>query len=356
MVFLCGNKFHANIFKEHGILSLLLRETVKTKKPLFFLKYSAVILEVCFFVHLSLSLIGWNHNLDDIHGFRQCQTAISSYYTIKDGFKLNYETPILGKPWAIPMEFPLYQWLVALIVLVFHGPLDQTGRFLSLLFFYLTLFPAYYVLEYFTKDKDERRILISLVLLSPTYLFWSRTFMIESCALFWSMLFLFAVARSLETRKWTYYTIAVIAGSLAGLVKITTFAAFCFPCLAVLVFLGVANKQSWRGLIITPSYFIRWVALFTIPLTATFAWTHYADIQKTLNPMAADYLTSGSNWAFDWLFGTMKQKLSSSTWQQIMRRSDSINCLGKFSFRGISIPVFSCGDSCRVDSYPSQEN
>src|SRR5580658_9431992 len=87
------------------------------------LKYSPLILEICFFVHLVFSIMGWNHNLEDYYGFRQCQTAISTYYTIKDGFKINYETPVLGKPWSIPMEFPLYQWVVAAAVMVFHTPL-----------------------------------------------------------------------------------------------------------------------------------------------------------------------------------------------------------------------------------------
>ena len=30
--------------------------------------------------------------IDDMHGFRQTQTAISSYYFIKEGFSLNYQT------------------------------------------------------------------------------------------------------------------------------------------------------------------------------------------------------------------------------------------------------------------------
>ena len=42
--------------------------------------------------------------------FRQAQTAISTYYIQQENnFSLAYPTPVLGKPWSIPMEFPFYQ-------------------------------------------------------------------------------------------------------------------------------------------------------------------------------------------------------------------------------------------------------
>ncbi|MGH7490376.1 MAG: glycosyl transferase, partial [bacterium] len=44
----------------------------------------------------------------DLHNFRQAQTAISAYWSWREGFKLAYETPVLGYPWAIPFEFPIY--------------------------------------------------------------------------------------------------------------------------------------------------------------------------------------------------------------------------------------------------------
>ena len=50
----------------------------------------------------------------DQHSFRQTQTAISAKY-IFDGNIFNYQTPILGEPYNIPFEFPIYQILVAFI-------------------------------------------------------------------------------------------------------------------------------------------------------------------------------------------------------------------------------------------------
>jgi hypothetical protein len=49
----------------------------------------------------------------DWYTFRQTQTALTSYWMCHGGFKLAYETPVGGYPWALPLEFPLYQYLVA---------------------------------------------------------------------------------------------------------------------------------------------------------------------------------------------------------------------------------------------------
>src|SRR6476620_12070476 len=56
---------------------------------------------------------GWNHPLMDFHSFRQTQTAISTAYLIQGGNWLSSETPVLGAPWSIPFEFPVYRWMVA---------------------------------------------------------------------------------------------------------------------------------------------------------------------------------------------------------------------------------------------------
>jgi hypothetical protein len=38
----------------------------------------------------------------------------SAYWALRDGFRLAYETPVLGFPWSIPLEFPICQWLTVL--------------------------------------------------------------------------------------------------------------------------------------------------------------------------------------------------------------------------------------------------
>jgi hypothetical protein len=56
----------------------------------------------------------WGKPLLDLHSFRQTQTAISAYYMVGNpSVFLDYITPVLGKPWRIPMEVPFYQWIFA---------------------------------------------------------------------------------------------------------------------------------------------------------------------------------------------------------------------------------------------------
>lgn len=67
----------------------------------------------CFVTNLLLTTRGWNLPILDAHAFRQTQTALTSYWFVQEGFKLDYITPVLGPPWEIPLEFPLYQWIAA---------------------------------------------------------------------------------------------------------------------------------------------------------------------------------------------------------------------------------------------------
>ena len=60
-------------------------------------------------VHVCLSTIGLSNTLLGPHSFRQSQTAISTYHFVQHGVVWNYITPILGPPWEIPLEFPLFQ-------------------------------------------------------------------------------------------------------------------------------------------------------------------------------------------------------------------------------------------------------
>ena len=61
------------------------------------------------------------------HGFRQTQTALTSYWMMEDGWRLAYETPVGGYPWTIPFEFPIYQAIVALLSSIFNSPLEHHG-------------------------------------------------------------------------------------------------------------------------------------------------------------------------------------------------------------------------------------
>ncbi|EKE19390.1 MAG: glycosyl transferase family protein [uncultured bacterium] len=282
--------------------------------------YFYIIFLLALSIHFYYSLIGWSHNLLDQYGFRQTQTAITTYYAIKEGFKLNYITPVLGAPWSIPFEFPLFQWVVAGFVLLFKTPIDQTGRFISLTFFYLSLFPLYAILKAYLKKTNYVLIILSLILLNPIYLFWSRTFMIESLALFLGILFCWLAINLIQTKKLKFHLLVSMVGSLTALVKITTFAVLCFPTLSIFIYYFLKEKNNkFPSMEIITKYARIALSLFVIPLLAGIIWTHFADVQKSINPLANGFITSKDLTA--WNFGTIQQKIDPLVWINIFKNS-----------------------------------
>jgi hypothetical protein len=264
---------------------------------------------LCLAFFLVGSTIGWRHSILDGNQWRETQTAISAYYMVGRRPVLAYETPLLGPPWSIPFEFPLYQWTVAGLVTLLHTPLEQTGRTLNLAFFLLTLVPANYLLSSLGVRRGHRWLILALILLSPFYIFWSRTFMIESTALFFSASYA-ALAVACYRRLRTSTALAAIAfGCLAAMVKITTLPPFLL--VAPLVCSTACNRKNHNS-----TGAARWagVVVVLLPVLAGIWWTRYADGIKSENPIAR---TLTSQAIVEWNFGTLTQRLEPDAWATI---------------------------------------
>jgi len=266
---------------------------------------------------ITIACIGWNGKLADLHAFRQTQTAISVSYLLKGGPWLAYETPILGPPWSIPFEFPLYQWLVALVVKSGLFALDQAGRCVSEFFFFSSLYPLYKILGCLKLSRRQRYLILTLLCVSPEYLFWSRSFMIESTALALSVYFLWLVFLCCERLAanridWLAMTGVTVFGVLAGLVKVTTFFSFLVGACVVIAVYGFRRHRKEGFCKKTMFAFGLLAGLAAIiPLLAVLGWTAYADSLKSLNPLAG--LLTSSNLKV-WNFGTLEQRFSIKTW------------------------------------------
>src|SRR5439155_26437439 len=132
----------------------------------------------------------------------------TSYWFLREGFSLAYQTPVLGYPWSVPIEFPFYQLLVAAVTTVTGLPLDQAGRMVSFTFFLLSLLPLYQLTKSLNLDVAVFLITGTLFLLSPVCLFWGRAFLMESCGLFLALMFLASFVsgvRAADTSKRWYY-------------------------------------------------------------------------------------------------------------------------------------------------------
>jgi hypothetical protein len=263
--------------------------------------------------------VGWTHSLSDAHGFRQSQTALTTYYLLKGGPLLRYETPVLGAPWSIPFEFPLFQWLVARAARLTGMPLPAAGRLVSEVFFLATLLALVSLLGRFHVRPVHRLVFVALLLVSPEYVFWSRAFMIESTALCFSVVYLDLTLRHGETGKPATAVLACLVGALAGLVKVTTFAVFL--AMAAIWF-AWATGRAWRGAGLSREL-VRRAALpallcFALPVLAVAGWTHFADAVKRENILGLR-LTSEMLRPFN--FGTLAMRFQADTWRVLLTRT-----------------------------------
>jgi hypothetical protein len=200
---------------------------------------------------------------------------------------------------------------VAALVTALHTPLEPTGRFVSVAFFLLCLVPTDVVLGRLRLSREGRLLTLCLLLVSPFYLFWSRTFMIESVALFFGLCYL-AFAMPVGEGRGAWWLIpAALTGGLAAVVKITTFVPFVG---AVLLFWLAALARGAR-----PNG-RRWVVLAAtvlIPLALGVAWTRYADGVRDLNPLARLQMPTDLR---TWIFGTLAQRLAAESWAVLWER------------------------------------
>ena len=262
-----------------------------------------------------MASVGWNNTLSEQHGFRQTQTAITSYYLMRGGPFLSYETPVLGRPWSIPFEFPLYQGLVALASALFKTPLNQTGRFISEIFFCLSLLIGWFLLAELNIRPVYRLVFLSLMLVSPQYVFWSRTFMIEPTALFFCTGYLLYACRYARDRSLLALLLGGVFGVVGALVKITTMPGFVV--VAGLFYATTLQTQTGGIKKSLSRNFLAFLFFFCLPVLAALVWTHYTDEVRSRNVIG---ILATSTALRGWTFGSFSQRLSPNTWKILFDR------------------------------------
>ena len=271
-------------------------------------------------LNLVFSSVGLRHSLLEVHDFRQVQTALTARCLQEEGWSLAYPTPLFGPPWSAPMEFPFYQVCVARFGALTGLPLEPAGRLVALGFLYLSL-PAWFGLAGLLGLPPARRwLLLSLILLSPVYLYYSRSFMIESTTLCASAWFLFAYCRALEGRRAVWLAAAMVLGAVAALAKVTTLIVFLVPavvftCIQLRRASRPAATSTWPGV---QRIIAHGLAAIAPAVIIGAVWVRFSDSVKGSNPLT-QALMSGNMGLFN--FGTLGQRLAGSTWEQILRHT-----------------------------------
>lgn len=243
-----------------------------------------------------------------MHEFRQTHTAISVYSMLQGGPLLLYQTPSLGAPWAMPFEFPLYHWIVAGVAWL-GVPLDAAGRLVSFLFLAGCLWPLYRITQALQLGTFTYLTTAMLFLGSPLYTYWGSQFLIETTALFFSLLWLMLFIEYAQTPRAPLLLAVLAAGCMAALAKSTTFPAFA--TLGGLYFLLLAWKWFKAGMPLRSwPHFLVLAALMLAPFAAAFAWIEISDTVKT-----GDYTRLVTADAFVGLYtGSLAARFSETLW------------------------------------------
>jgi len=256
----------------------------------------------------------------DSFGFRQTQTAINVYSILHDHAFPLYLTPVLGAPWALPLEAPVYQFFVALLTGATGLELDAAGRIVSVAFFCGAVWCGARIVALLVPgDWLAPRLFLLLALASPLYLFWSRTFMVETCALFFMTAWLMCVIEGSRKRSYALLLLSVPLCVLGALAKFTSWPAF----VAGYGLLGLAELYRRRTLL-TPLILFGTTGVL-VALAVGVAWSKYSDDVKVLNTFGA-FLTAAS--LKNWVFGTWAQRISTALWFDIVPKRMLWDSLG----------------------------
>ncbi|NJM36353.1 MAG: glycosyltransferase family 39 protein [Rhodomicrobium sp.] len=274
-------------------------------------------------VGFSFSL-AWSVRSQIFFSFRQTQTAISAYWMLQGGPLVTYETPVLGAPWAIPFEFPLFQWMAAALASL-GVPLDAAGRLVSFSFFFLCLLPARWIFKELGFDRATFTAFAIMFLFSPLYVFYGRAFMIESTALFLGAAWLAFMLRYCRRGGRLTLACAIAAGALGILVKSTTFATFGLLGAAALAALFIRRKPVLlRGgrIKVDQAILARCLAggvACVLVLAIGLSWVRYTDQVKFENPSGFRIVSGNLK---DFNYGPLDLRWSPRLWDvAILKRA-----------------------------------
>ncbi|WP_434997442.1 glycosyltransferase family 39 protein [Vibrio scophthalmi] len=286
---------------------------------------------VIFMIIMSINIMsyGFNYPIIDMFGFRQAQTAITSYWLVEEGYKIDYITPILGPPWSIPFEFPVYQYIVSCLHEISGLGLDQSGRVINILFFYTSASMTFFLLRALRFSTIQALVPVLLFLGSPFYLFWSRSFMIESTALAFGLGSILFLIKSIKEEKVSYLCLATVLGCLSSLTKITTF-GICLAFMSLVFLTLLYDKYKGRNGISYFKLFLFALIATILPIVIAVSWNYHADFLKSQNSLAT-FIMSGN--LSSWNFGTIEKKLALKTWLAVLSRGELI--VGSIGFVAI---------------------
>jgi Dolichyl-phosphate-mannose-protein mannosyltransferase len=245
----------------------------------------------------------------DRHSFRQTQTAYTARIYHEQGIDLLHpKLPVLGEPFEVPFEFPLFQ--AGASVVMDAGVRDDVAmRVTGLFCFLLTALLLYGLVRKVDGRASALAALVAFVV-TPFALVWGRASMIEYLATAGAVGFAWATISWRERRRPAVGGVALAAGLVGMLVKPTTAVFWVIPALAYRPSRVPPSERHRRDVALL-------VVILVLPLVAAALWTRHADAIKAASPTTA-WLTGGE--LADWNFGSISQRFGRGFWGLMVHR------------------------------------
>lgn len=154
------------------------------------------------------------------HAWRQCDTASVARNFHHNGYRLLYPQIDWDIPGFVEMEFPVYPWTTSLLYRLF-GESAAIARILAILASLVTIVFLYLLVE---RILGRRAALWSALFYAvlPANLFFGRAIMPESWMLAATTVALYCFLRWTDEESWHLYSLALLATTLACLMKLTS--------------------------------------------------------------------------------------------------------------------------------------
>jgi 4-amino-4-deoxy-L-arabinose transferase-like glycosyltransferase len=274
------------------------------------------------------------NTLNEIHAWRQTQTAWTIREFMSGNWNISSPLPILGPPWNLPFELPLFQAFAAVIGKTLSLQPDLAARLAGLITFEIS---AILLTALLCRWFSRKTALIALILFQflPFGIQWGPSSLIEFTAIGLSLgAIICADNFSRAKSPVAYVFLSTLLLSLAFMVKGTTAIAWSLVFIAAVLTPRQTPSSTWR-----------WkLPAATLPLAvgliAGLMWTQFADIEKAKNPIGAELGVAAIG---EWYFGTLEQRLNPDNWIVILTRFPTLG----FGLAGFIIILLLAGTAQR---------
>jgi len=320
--------------KTNNLFNINFQDLVCNKHLIFW--FIVIITFILRIINLDIPLYNEQHN------FRQAETAIIISSFFNDGFSLfNYEMPIMGDPWHIMFECPIYQSLVYFIMILFHqNNIDLWCKIVSIIMFYAGVPIFKKLIKLITNNDEASYFAVGCYLISTYTIYWSRGALIDYTSVFFALVYTLELFQWLDTKNYKNYIIGIVFGCLGYIQKSTTMFPYVF-LLAILIilhelkYITIDNKIHWNMFLsyikenIVRLLFLAIICI--VPVIPGLMWVKHADYVNSLSPYSegfASYNMTG------WNYGTLAQRFKPYSYVGI-----GYNLFGFFGIGSIIIIV-----------------